>query len=67
MASYYDSNKATSANSRFFILDGSDQQHFPFEGLYIGELSAKSIVIGSTMKQRCRSCGGMSPIILLTK
>ena len=39
MASYYDSNKATSANSRFFILDGSDQQHFPFEGLYIGELS----------------------------
>lgn len=39
MASYYDSNKATSANSRYFILDGSDKQHFPFEGLYIGSLS----------------------------
>ena len=38
MASYYDSNKATSANSKDFILDGSEQQHFPFEGLYIGEL-----------------------------
>lgn len=39
MASYYDSNKATSANSRYFILNGSDGQHFPFEGLYIGSLS----------------------------
>lgn len=39
MASYYDSNKATSANSRFFILNGSEEQHFPFEGLYIGSLS----------------------------
>ena len=39
MASYYDSNKATSANSRYFILNGSDEQHFPFEGLYIGSLS----------------------------
>lgn len=38
MASYYDSNKATSANSRYFILNGSDEQHFPFEGLYIGSL-----------------------------
>ena len=39
MASYYDNNKATSANSRYFILNGSEQQHFPFEGLYIGSLS----------------------------
>ena len=39
MASYYDSNKATSANSRYFILNGSEEQHFPFEGLYIGSLS----------------------------
>ena len=38
MASYYDANKATTANSRSFILDGSDPQHFPFEGLYIGTL-----------------------------
>ena len=39
MSSYYDSNKATSANSRYFILNGSDNQHFPFEGLYIGSLN----------------------------
>ena len=39
MASYYDSNKATSANSRYFILNGSEEQHFPFEGLYVGSLS----------------------------
>ena len=39
MASYYEKNKATSANSRNFILDGSEQQHFPFEGLFIGDLT----------------------------
>ena len=39
MASYYDSNKATSANSRYFILSDSEEQHFPFEGLYIGSLT----------------------------
>ena len=39
MASYYDSNKATSANSRYFILNDSEKQHFPFEGLYIGSLA----------------------------
>ena len=38
MSSYYDTNKATSANSRYFILNGTDEQHFPFEGLYIGSL-----------------------------
>lgn len=39
MASYYDFNKATSANQRSFILNDSEKQHFPFEGLYIGSLS----------------------------
>ena len=43
MASYYDSNKATSANSKNFILDGSDLQHFPYEGLYIGELGGGAV------------------------
>lgn len=43
MANYYDSNKATSANSRDFILNGSDEQHFPFEGLYIGSLTGGNI------------------------
>ena len=39
MSSYYDTNKATSANSRYFILNDSEVQHFPFEGLYIGSLT----------------------------
>lgn len=39
MTSYYDNNKATSANSRYFILNDSEEQHFPFEGLYIGSLT----------------------------
>ncbi len=39
MPSYYESNKATSANSRYFILNDSEEQHFPFEGLYIGSLT----------------------------
>lgn len=43
MASYYDSNKATTANSRNFILDDSGEQHFPFEGLYIGSLEGSEI------------------------
>lgn len=43
MASYYDSNKATTANSRHFILDDSEGQHFPFEGLYIGSLEGSEI------------------------
>ena len=28
MSSYYDTNKATSANSRYFILNGTEEQHF---------------------------------------
>ena len=43
MASYYDSNKATSANSRYFILNDSEEQHFPFEGLYIGSLTGSDM------------------------
>ena len=39
MPGYYDKNKATSANSKDFILNGSEEQHFPYEGLYIGSLS----------------------------
>ena len=39
MTSYYDNNNATSANSRYFILNDSEEQHFPFEGLYIGSLT----------------------------
>ena len=38
MPNYYDSNEKTSANSRNFILN-EEEQHFPFEGLYIGSLS----------------------------
>lgn len=43
MASYYDTNQATSANAKNFILDGSEQQHFPFEGLYIGTLNGGAV------------------------
>lgn len=43
MSSYYDTNKATSANSRYFILNDSEGQHFPFEGLYIGYLTGGEI------------------------
>ncbi len=43
MASYYDTNKATSANAKTFFLDGSEQQHFPFEGLYIGTLKGGAV------------------------
>lgn len=39
MTNYYDNNNATSANSRYFILNDSEEQHFPFEGLYIGSLT----------------------------
>lgn len=39
MTNYYDNNKETSANSRYFILNDSEEQHFPFEGLYIGSLT----------------------------
>lgn len=42
MASYYDTNKATVANSKGFALD-SQEQHFPSEGLYLGELTGGSI------------------------
>ncbi len=41
MSSYYDTNKPTTANSKDFILEG--EQHFPNEGLYIGELGGGSV------------------------
>lgn len=41
MASYYDTNKPTSANSKDFVLEG--EQHFPSEGLYIGELGGGAV------------------------
>lgn len=44
MANYYDSNKATVANSRGFLL-GNQEQHFPSEGLYLGDLMSGSITL----------------------
>lgn len=43
MPSYYDTNQATSANAKDFIIDGLEQQHFPFEGLYLGTLSGGTV------------------------
>lgn len=45
MSSYYDSNKATSANSQNFILDEAEVQHFPCEGLYIGSLTGGQVAM----------------------
>lgn len=39
MASYYDSNPRTSANSKNLIPTSDLEQHFPSEGLYLGELT----------------------------
>lgn len=44
MASYYDTNKATVANAKEFSLENVDGQHFPIEGLYLGNL------VGGTME-----------------
>lgn len=43
MASYYDSNKATIANARLLHPSNDEQQHFPSEGLYLGELTGGSV------------------------
>lgn len=43
MASYYDSNKATIANAHPLHPSNDEQQHFPEEGLYIGELTGGSM------------------------
>ena len=43
MASYYDSNKPTIANSRPLHPSNDEQQHFPEEGLYLGELTGGSM------------------------
>lgn len=39
MAGYYDSNKATLANAKEFCLDHIGEQHFPSEGLFLGNLT----------------------------
>ena len=44
MANYYDSNKATIANSKGFLL-GNQEQHFPSEGLYLGDLTGGNITL----------------------
>lgn len=44
MANYYDSNKATVAKSKGFML-GNQEQHFPSEGLYLGDLTGGSITL----------------------
>lgn len=44
MANYYDSNKATVANSKGFLL-GDREQHFPSEGLYLGDLTGGNITL----------------------
>lgn len=43
MPSYYDSNKATLANARSLHPSSNAQQHFPEEGLYLGELTGGSM------------------------
>ena len=44
MANYYDSNRATVANSKGFLL-GNQEQHFPSEGLYLGDLIGGNITL----------------------
>lgn len=39
MPSYYDSNPRTSANSKSLTPSSDAEQHFPSEGLYLGELT----------------------------
>lgn len=39
MPSYYDSNPCTSANSKSLTTSSDAEQHFPSEGLYLGELT----------------------------
>ena len=45
MASYYDSNKPTTANFPNIVIENAGEQHFPTEGLYIGKLSGGAIDI----------------------
>lgn len=45
MASYYDSNKATIANARSLKNDADAVQHFPSEGLYLGDLAGGNVEI----------------------
>ena len=43
MSGYYDSNKATIANAHSLHPANDEQQHFPEEGLYLGELTGGSM------------------------
>lgn len=43
MPSYYDSNPRTSANAQGLIPPPDAEQHFPSEGLYLGELTGGSV------------------------
>lgn len=43
MPSYYDSNPRTSSNSKRLVPALEAEQHFPSEGLYLGELTGGSI------------------------
>lgn len=52
MANYYDSNKATVANSKGFLL-GNQEQHFPSEGLYLGDLTGGSITLPALYDLSC--------------
>lgn len=45
MPNYYDNHKATTANSKRMLPNEGEEQHFPQEGLYIGELTEGNIVI----------------------
>lgn len=52
MANYYDSNKATVANSKGFLL-GNQEQHFPSEGLYLGDLLSGSSMLPALYDLSC--------------
>ncbi len=43
MSSYYDNNSCTSANSQHLIPANDAEQHFPSEGLYLGDLTGGSV------------------------
>lgn len=49
---YYDSNKATVANSKGFLL-GNQEQHFPSEGLYLGDLTGGNITLPALYDLSC--------------
>ena len=52
MANYYDSNKATIANSKGFLI-GDQEQHFPSEGLYLGDLTSGNTTLPALYDLSC--------------